>query len=594
VDHPQTLIPTIAIGLSLAFVLGMVARRLRLPTIIGYLAAGVAIGPYTGGYVADADLATELAEIGVVLLMFGTGIHFSIPDLLAVRALAIPGAIGQSLVSTIAGIAVGMALGWGFAGGLVLGFAISIASTVVLLRALIEQGELDSISGRVAVGWLIVQDLLTVVILVLLPSVAPLLRGEAEASASPLTPLADLMIALSGAVVFVAITLLVGTRLVPRVLDRVALERSRELFVLAVLALALGVAYTGDQAFGVTVALGGFLAGAVVSGSDLSHQAAADAQPLRDTFSVLFFVSVGMLVDPAWIIANPVPVLLVSATVIGVKWVATYGVVLILGYPSRLGATLAAANSQIGEFTFVLVALGVSLRLVPPDVLQVVVAAALVSITLNPFVFGAVDTMVRWLDRIPFLTRLRTRSGVDVGALDRAHPEERLRNHAIVCGHGRVGRLVTSALERRGFGYLVITDDRHETARLRERGTPTLFGDAANPDLLTLAHITEARMLIVAIRDEHSTRLIVERARELAPRIAVVVRTHNESERDLFLAMGGEMQPVLGELEVAVQMTRYVLTRFGVSMREAEAVAQGLRGPARRTWGSTFTRGPGT
>lgn len=594
-DHALTLIPTIAIGLTLAFVLGMVARLLRLPSIIGYLAAGVVIGPYTGGYVANTELATELAEIGVVLLMFSTGIHFSVKDLMAVGSVAIPGALGQSLVTTLVGIVVGVALGWGVTGGLVLGLAISVASTVVLLRALFERGELDSIPGRVAVGWLIVEDLFTVVILVLLPSLAPLLLGTGEGG-SLVGPLQDVAVALLGAGLFAAIMLVFGTRLVPRILDLVARERSRELFVLSVLALALGVSYAGYEIFGVSLALGGFLAGAVVSESDLSHQASADARPLQDTFSVLFFVSVGMMVDPAWILANPVPVILVTLVVICVKWVAAYAVVLALGYPSRVGATIAAALSQVGEFTFILVGMGVSLGLVVDDALQVVVAAAFISITLNPFMFRAVDPIVRRLDQVPALDRFRRRSEEDVAALDRQHPEDQLRNHAIVCGHGRVGKLLTSALDRRGFSYVVITDDRHETARLRERGIPTLYGDAANLRLLHHAHIGEARMVIVAIRDEHSTRLIVERARELAPRIPVVVRTHNEHERDLFLDMGGDIQPILGELEVAVQMTRYVLTRFGVSMREAEAVAQGLRGPARRPWTpprSTFTRGPG-
>lgn len=593
-QHTPALIATIAVGLSLAFLLGMAARRLHLPTLVGYLAAGVLIGPYTIGYVADAEVAAELAQLGIVLLMFGTGIHFSIKDLLAVRSVAIPGAIGHRLLTTIVGIGVGIALGWGFVGGLVLGLAISVASTVVLLRALIERGELDSVQGRVAVGWLIVEDIVTVIILVLLPSAAPILTGV---GGSFLEALGDLAYALLQASIFAAIMLFAGMRLAPRILDLVARERSRELFVLAVLALALGVSYLGYQVFGVSLALGGFLAGAVVSESDLSHQAAAEAQPLRDSFSVLFFVSVGMLVDPGWIITHPLPVLLVTAVVIGVKSVAAYGVVAGLGYPSRVGVTVGAALSQVGEFTFILVGLGVTLGLVPSDALQVVVAAALISISLNPLVFRLVDPVTRWAEGVPLLQRLSRRADADIEVLDRAHPEEQLRNHAIVCGHGRVGRLVTSAIERRGFGYVVLTDDRHETARLRERGTTTLFGDAANPDLLAHARITEARLLIVAIRDEHATRLIVERARELAPRIPVVVRTHNEQERDAFVAMGGDIQAILGELEVAVQMTRYVLTRFGVSMREAEAVAQGLRGPVRRSWTaprSTFTRGPGS
>jgi CPA2 family monovalent cation:H+ antiporter-2 len=491
------------------------------------------------------------------------------------------------------GIGVGIALGWGFVGGLVLGLAISVASTVVLLRALMERGELDSAQGRVAIGWLIVEDLFTVVILVLLPSAAPILTGE---GGSPLSALQDLAMALLLAAIFAGIMLVAGTRFVPRILDLVARERSREMFVLAVLTLAVGVSFVGYELFGVSLALGGFLAGAVVSESDLSHQAAAEATPLRDTFSVLFFVSVGMLVDPGWILMHPMPVLLVTAVVLVVTFVAAYGVVLGLGYPSRIGITAGAALSQVGDFTFILVALGVTLRLVPAEALQVVVAAALITITLNPLMFRLVDPLTRWADTVPSLDRLGRRSVADVAILDRAHPEERLRNHAIVCGHGRVGRLVTSALERRGFRYAVITDDRHETARLRARGITTLYGDAANPELLAHARSADARMLIVAIRDEHSTRLIVGRARELAPRIAMVIRTHNEHERDLFVDMGGDIQAVLGELEVAVQMTRYVLTRFGVSMREAEAVAQGLRGPTRRMWTpprSTFTRGPG-
>ncbi len=590
--HTPVVIATIAVGLSLAFVLGMLARRLRLPALIGYLTAGVLIGPYTVGYVADVAIAQELAELGVVLLMFGTGIHFSIRDLLAVRGVAIPGAIGQSLITTIVGIGVGILLGWGVVGGLVLGLAISVASTVVLLRALIERGELDSVQGRVAVGWLIVEDLFTVVILVLLPSAAPLLLGE---GGSAVGALQDLAVALISAGIFAAIMLVVGTRLVPRVLDLVAREHSREMFVLAVVALALGVSYVGYEVFGVSLALGGFLAGAVVSESDLSHQATAEAQPLRDTFSVLFFVSVGMLVDPGWIIANPLPVILVTAVVVGVKFVAAYGVVLGLGYPSRIGITVASALSQVGEFTFILVTMGVVLRLVPDDALQVVVAAALISITLNPLMFRLVDPLTRWAESVPLLERLGHRSDRDVATLDRSHPEEGLRNHAIVCGHGRVGRLVTSALDRRGFSYVVITDDRHETARLRARGTPTLFGDASNPELLAHAHLAEARVLIVAISDSHAARLIVDRARQLVPRASVVVRTHSEHERDQLVAMGGDIQAVLGELEVAVQVTRYALTRFGVSMREAEAIAQGLRGRGGRPWapaGSTFTRSP--
>lgn len=575
--HEPVLIATIAIGLTLAFVLGMACRRLGLPAIIGYLLAGVVIGPHTAGYVADPDIATELAEIGVILLMFGVGIHFSMRDLLAVGPVAIPGALVQSLVATLVGAGLGVLMGWGLVGGVVLGLSISVASTVVLLRALIERGELDSVQGRVAVGWLIAEDLLTVLILVLLPSIAPLLTGTDDGSGSTFGPLGDVVSAILATALFGALMLALGARVVPRVLDRVAMEHSREMFTLAVVALALGVAYAGYVVFGVSLALGGFLAGAVINESDLSHQASADAQPLQDSFSVLFFVSVGMLVDPAWIIAHPLPVVTVTLVVMGVKAIAAYGIVSALGYPSRVGVTVAAALSQVGEFSFILITLGVALGLVPGDALQLVVAAALVSISLNPVMFRLVDPVVRWLDEAPLARHLSRRSTRSLAALDRPHPETQLRGHAVVCGHGRVGRLVTSALERRSVPYLVITNDRHEARRLRDRGTPVLSGDAAIPALLEHARIREARVLVVAMRDGHAARLIVDRARDLAPRISVVVRTHSEHERDVFQGMG-DTEAVLGELEVAVQETRYALTRFGVSMREAEAIAQGLRG----------------
>ncbi len=593
-EHEPVLIATIAVGLSLAFVFGMVARRLRLPSLIGYLIAGIVIGPYTIGYVADAAIATELAEIGVILLMFGVGIHFSVRDLLAVRAIAVPGALVRILIVTIAGTAVGVFLGWGLVGGLVLGLGISVASTVVVLRAIIERGELDSVQGRVAVGWLIVEDLFTVAVLVLLPGIAPLIGGSPDVHPSSFGPIGDLVIAVISASVFAAGMLLLGVRVVPWVLDLVARERSREMFVLAVLALALGISYVGYEVFGVTLALGGFLAGAAVSDSDLSHQAAAEAYPLRDAFTVLFFVSVGMLVDPASILANPFPVLLVSAVVIGVKWIATYGIVEALGHSSRIGITVAAASSQVGEFSFILITLGVTLGLVPAAALQVVVAAALVSIAVNPVLLRMIDPMVVRFDAVPLLRRQSERSVAGVGMMERSHPEGRLANHAVVCGHGRVGRLITSALERRGFPYVVVTDDRYETMRLRALGVPTLFGDAANAELLEHARVSNARVLIVAIADGHASRLIVDRGRQLGPRVSVVVRTHDEAARDAFQEMGAGVWPVMGELEVAVQMTRYALTRFGVSMLEAEAVAQGLRGRSGRRYEpprSSFTRG---
>lgn len=571
--------------------------------IIGYLIAGALIGPNTVGYVADGATASELAEIGVILLMFGVGIHFSIADLAAVAPVAVPGALGQIGIATILGTLVGLGLGWTLAGAVILGIAASVASTVVLLRALIERGELDSLQGRIAVGWLVMQDLFAVAVLVLLPSLAPLITGHPNGDgAAPwvlgtLGPLGELTWALLRAGAFAALMLIVGRRLVPWLLDLVAREQSRELFTLSVLTVALGIAYASSAVFGVPLALGAFLAGALVSGSDTSHQAAADALPLRDAFVVLFFVSVGMLVDPAWLLANPLPVLAVTAVIVLGNSIAAGLIVGLLGYSARVGTTLGVGLAQMGEFSFIVVTLAAVLGIVPDDALQLVVGAALVSIALNAVLFRAVDPLSRWAVTQPWVRRLTERRAGELVRLDRTHVEDMLRNHAIVVGHGRVGRLITSALERRGFTYVVLAEDRHEIERLRKAGIPALFGDASNPDLLSHARLDTARVLVVAISDGHAAGLIVDRARSMAPRVAVVVRTHSEHERDVFVAHGGDIQPVLGELEVAVQMTRYALTRFGVSMREAEAIAQGVRGRGGRPYTpprSIFTRSPGS
>jgi CPA2 family monovalent cation:H+ antiporter-2 len=600
VGHEQVLIATIAIGLSLAFACGLIARRLGVPVILGYLVAGVLVGPHTVGYVADAAIATELAEIGVILLMFGVGIHFSLGDLRAVAPVAVPGALVQIAFAVVLGTGMGLVLGWSMAGAVILGIAVAVASTVVLLRALIERGELDSLQGRIAVGWLVMQDLFAVAVLVLLPSLAPIITGHPNGSTlapwplGELGPLGELTWALLLAGIFALLMVVVGRRLVPWLLELVAREQSRELFTLSVLTIALGIAYAASAIFGVPLALGAFLAGALVSGSDTSHQAAADALPLRDAFVVLFFVSVGMLVDPAWLIANPGPVLAVSIVVIIGNALISWFAVALLGYSARVATTLAIGLAQMGEFSYIVVTLAITLGLVPEDELQLVVGASLVSITLNALLFRAVDPVSRWAAAQPTVRRLTERRAGELVRLDRIHDEDALRNHAVVVGHGRVGRLITAALGRRGFSYVVLSEDRHEIERLRRAGIPALFGDATNPDLLEHARLRAARVLVVAISDGHAAGLIVDRARDLAPRVAIVVRTHSEHERDVFQDMGSDIQAVLGEMEVAVQMARYALTRFGVSMREAEAVAQGLRGRGGRPLPrSTFTRGGG-
>jgi CPA2 family monovalent cation:H+ antiporter-2 len=584
-DHEPVLISTIAIGLTAAFIGGFAARRLGLPAIVGYIVAGIAIGPFTPGLVADPGVATELAEIGVILLMFGVGIHFSFRDLLAVRWIAIPGAVIQIGVATILGTLLGMALGYGVGGGLVIGLAISVASTVVLLRALEDRNELDTEQGRIAIGWLIVEDLFTVVVLVLLPLIAPMLGAipldpdRAVAGGTGAGGLGELALAIGRATLFAVLMVVAGARIIPWLLLQVARQGSRELFTLSVLAIALGIAYAASVVFGVSFALGAFLAGLVVSESDMSHQAAADALPLRDAFAVLFFVSVGMLLDPIFLLTHPLPVVAILLLIVLAQPLAAFVIVLLFGYPTRIALTVAAALGQIGEFSFILSTLGLALGLLPEAGFQLVVAGALLSIALNPLLFALIEPLDRRLRDAPLLGGLGRRR---IGDLALVSEEQRasLVNHALIVGYGRVGRLIGPALERRGFRHAVITQQRDEVDRLRAQGVIALYGDAANPQVLEMAHVGDARLVVVATSEPNETRLIVERVRELNPNVDLVVRTHSDPEAAHLRSLGGKVQAVHGERELAVQMARYALRRFGLSSAEAEAVAQGLRGRA--------------
>ncbi len=401
-EHGGDLIATIALGLSAAFLIGFVLRRIGLPPIVGYLLAGVALGPFTPGFIANQEIATELAEIGVILLMFGVGIHFSFRDLLAVRGIAIPGAIVQSTVATALGIGLAVMLGWGVPAGVVLGLSLSVASTVVLLRALTQRTALDTIHGRAAVGWLIVEDLFTVLVLVLLPSFALIVTGGEAAGGAVLMALGE---ALLKAAALGVLVIVIGARVVPWLLLQVAREGSQEMFTLGVLAVALGIAFASNVVFGVSLALGAFLAGAIVGESDLSHKAASDALPLRDAFSVLFFVSVGMLVDPLYLVANPLVIVAVVLLIVVGKSLAAVGIVAALGYPLRTGLTVGAGLAQIGEFSFILATAGVTLGLLPNEAYQLVVAGALISITVNPLMFAAIDPVEAWFKARPSLRR---------------------------------------------------------------------------------------------------------------------------------------------------------------------------------------------
>ena len=480
-DHEPVLITTIAVGLMAAFVGGFIAKRIGLPTIVGYIVAGVVLGPFTPGLIADTAIALELADIGIILLMFGVGIHFSLRDLAAVRSIAVPGALTQIIIATLLGTMLGVALGWGIGGGLVLGLSLSVASTVVLLRAITDRGELDTPQGRIAIGWLIVEDLVTIVILVLLPTIAPLLGGATTAPTDNLATLGSIGVALGKAALFVVVMVIAGTRLVPRLLTLVSNEGSKELFTLAVLAIAIGFAFLSSTVFGVSFALGAFLAGAVVGESDMSHQAAADALPLRDAFAVLFFVSVGMLLDPATLIEMPLAIAAVVLLVVVSKAIVKFAIVALFGYPTRVALTVGAGLAQIGEFSFILGTLGLSLGLLPAEGFQLIVAGALLSIALNPVLFHFVDPLEARLRVNPLMTRLMARRAGDLAFLPAsATTEASLRLHAVLCGYGQVGRLVARALDRRGFTYVVISEQRAEVEALRANGIAALFGEASN------------------------------------------------------------------------------------------------------------------
>ena len=571
--HADGLIATIAVGLVVAFLGGFAATRLHLPPIVGYLLAGVVVGPFTPGFTANADLAHELAEIGVILLMFGVGIHFSLRDLFRVRGIALPGALGQIAVATALGIGVTHLWGWTYGEGLVLGLSISVASTVVLLRALAERDALDSIHGQVAIGWLIVEDLFTVLVLVLLPALAPVLGGTGGGGENPLLALG---VALVKVAALTLLMLLVGTRVIPWLLVHVTYTGSRELFTLAVLAVALGFAVLAATVFGASLALGAFLAGVVVNESDMSHQAAADALPLRDAFAVLFFVSVGMLFDPGFLLVAPLQILAVLAVVVLGKGLTAMAIVAGLGYPLRTGLTVAAGLAQVGEFSFILAEVGRQLGLLPEQGQSIILATAILSITLNPLLFRAVDPVEEWMWRRPRLAGLLERRN---GALSRP-PEDThdvpRRGHAVLCGFGDVGRRLADVLDRRGFGYVVIDQDRRQIEELRGRGVTALYGDPGNPVFLEHAGVAQASVVVVTVADPPVTRHIVEEARRRNPRVDIVARAQSQAEWT-YLREHEVDDVVLGEREVAAEMTRYTLHRFGVVGAELQAVVQGVR-----------------
>jgi CPA2 family monovalent cation:H+ antiporter-2 len=564
--HSISLITTIAAALGLALVLGFAAVRLKLPALVGYLVAGVLIGPATPGFVADVELAGQLAEIGVMLLMFGVGLHFSLDDLAAVRKIALPGAVVQIAVATAMGAGIAHLWGWSLGAGIVFGLALSVASTVVLLKALESRGVLESMNGRIAVGWLVVEDLVMVLVLVLLPSLAGLMGGAASDGGTGV--LKTLGIALGQVALFIALMLVVGKRLFPWLLWQVARTGSRELFTLCVISAAVGIAYGAAALFGVSFALGAFFAGMMMRESELSHRAAAESLPFRDAFSVLFFVSVGMLFDPAMLVQEPLRVLVVVAIIVLGKSLAAFAIVLAFRYPLNTALTVSASLAQIGEFSFILAALGVSLKLLPAEGQSLVLAGALISIALNPLIFSTVEPLQRWV-------RARSQAARDLEARDdplaqlpASTPLEQLDGHAVIVGYGRVGRRIGNALRQAGIAIVVAEQNRELVEGLRKEGISAVTGDAADAAVLIQAHVARARMLVIATPDTVGVRRMLETARALNPAIETVLRTHSDEEAELFRReQAGEV--FMGEHELAQGMARHVLARYGRQPVEA-------------------------
>ncbi len=559
-SHSLTLITTIAASVGLALILGLVAVRLKLPALVGYLIAGILIGPATPGFVADVELSAQLAEIGVILLMFGVGLHFSLDDLLTVRRIALPGAIAQIGVATALGGWIAIVWGWSPGAAITFGLALSVASTVVLLRTLEQRGILRSVNGRIAVGWLVVEDLVTVLVLVMLPPLSAWLvgHGASAGTSSDGSLFVTLLFTVGKLSAFVALMLLVGRRVFPWLLWQVAGTGSRELFNLCVIAAAVVIAYGSAKLFGVSFALGAFFAGMVMRESPLSHRAAEESLPLRDAFSVLFFVSVGMLFDPQVILRQPLHVLAVVAIIMVGKSLAAFLLVLAFRYPLNTALTVSASLAQVGEFSFILAGLGVSLGLLTGEAQSLILVGAIISISANPFIFRSVEPVQSWVRSRSRLARALERTDDPLAELPMTVKSEYVTDHVIVVGYGRVGRLICEALSEQSIRFVVTEQNRELVEVLRRRGINAVAGDAASPPVLIQSHVARARTLVIATPDSFSARRMIEIAYMLNPKIQTVVRTHSEEEAEL---LRKEKAGVifLGEHELAASMSRYVL-----------------------------------
>jgi len=553
--HDIDLLINIGVALGVAFIGGYLARLIRLPTIVGYLLAGVAIGPFTPGFVGDSESISQLAELGVIFLMFGVGLHFSLNDLWRVRDIAIPGAIIQMLVATGLGLGLSQLWGWTLSAGLILGLAISIASTVVLLRGLMDQGLLNTRHGKVAVGWLVLEDLATVLILVALPALGT--SGESDGGAA-------LVWTLVKAGAFIALVLIVGGRAVPWLLQRIAFTQSRELFILVILTVSLGTALGAATIFGVSLALGAFLAGVVVSESPLSHQVSVDVLPFQEAFAVIFFVSVGMLVNPIDLVANAGQVLALTALIVLGKAGLAAGIGFFFPHPARTALVVAAGLSQIGEFSFIVGQAGLGLGLIDADQYGLILAGALVSITLNPLMFRLIDPIERALQGIPALWRILNQHGPAPAPVSAG-----LAGHVVVVGWGRVGHHIVDVLDHVRVQRLVVEMDAARVEDLQSQQVPTLFGDAANSEILAHAGLERARALVVTVPDEASAELIIAAAHRLAPEVPIIARAATQSGVTQLASLGAE-DVIHPELEGGLAIVRHTLIRLGLPIREVQ------------------------
>jgi len=547
------LIGTVVAALVLAFLFGAAANRLRISPIVGYLLAGVMVGPYTPGYVADQPIASELAEIGVILLMFGVGLHFSLKDLLSVKAIAIPGAVVQTLIATLLGMGLARLLGWNWGTGFVFGLSLSVASTVVLTRSLQERRLMETERGRIAIGWMVVQDLIMVLALVLIPALAGALNGDANISTFSFVDLGKAFaVTIAKVLAFVALMLVVGQRVIPEILHYVVHTGSRELFRLAVLAIALGVAYGAAVLFGISFALGAFFAGMILSESTLSQRAAEESLPVRDAFAVLFFVSVGMLFNPAILLNNPFSLIGTLAIILLFNPIAAYLIVRTFKHPMAIALTIGASLAQIGEFSFILAGLGLSLKLLPEQGQDLILAGAIISILVNPLYFAAITYLKKKLQLIDPSGAAKKPAEEELEDL----PVTSRANHAVIVGYGRVGSILGERFRKENRSFLVIEERKQVAEAIRKQGIEVIIGNAADPRVIKAANLTGAHWLFIAIPDGFEAGQVSEQARKANSKLDIIARAHSDAEVE-HLRIHKANFIIMGEREIALGMLEH-------------------------------------